>query len=297
MTEKNESGGGQRRPEQRRFSLHALLRFVERSSRVPVDTHYLAMVRRRYKDGIVEPPSDFDLIESIEKGSSLERYRTRLRRMLASSRVIHVDETSIYRALGRQLIAVMNPEDRNAVTILTAQIASSKIPQHILEAEGVFEEEPFPTLRPEEIALNSGFLFTVERRRADRARAAHLLQAVSGVEPPVEIMWGRGTLKLVVCVYSRDSLKALGNFGALTVTPYIAEFSEIESHLKEEQSRFPEVGWPSSFRRRNSPDDRPESVESEDHEANTVRQTSSLVDVARKWLVSLGSLLSFRRKC
>lgn len=278
------------------FSLHALLRFIERSSRVPVDMHYLAMLRRRHLEGILGEPTDLDLIESIEKGSSLERYRVRLRRMLADSRVIHVDDYSTYRALGRRLIAVMNREDRNAVTILTAEFASSKIPEHILKAEGVFEEEPFPTLRPEEVMRSTGFLFTVERRRADRARAAHVLQAVSSVEPPIEVMWGRGTLKLVVAIHSRDSLKALAKYRALTVTPHIAEFSEIRSRLIEEQERFPDLDWSSMFNRHNYlGGDRPESVGADDRSLGASRWTSSLIAVGRRWWAALVPLLSPRK--
>jgi hypothetical protein len=249
--------------------------------------HYLAMVRRRYQEGILDEPTDFDLIESIERGSSLERYRARLRRMLASSRVIHIDDQSTYRALGRRLIAVMNPEDRNAVTILTAEFASSKIPLHILEAEHVFEEEPFPTLQPEEIMRSSGFLFTVERRRADRARAAHVLRAVSSVEPPIEIMWGRGTLKLVVAIHSRDSLKALRNYEALTVTPYIAEFSEIESLLLEEQSRFPEIDRSTMFNRRNYLGDRAKSKWTDDRDVRAAHWASHWIAVGLRRLRSL----------
>ncbi|MCS4089309.1 hypothetical protein [Rhizobium sp. BK176] len=269
--------------------MHALLRFVERSSRVPVDMHYLAMVRRRYQEGVTEEPSDLDVIESIERGSSLERYRARLRRLLAGSRVIHKDTTSTYRALGRRLIAVMNQEDRKAITILTPELSLKSIPSEILESEGIFDEEPYQTLLPEEIERSSGFLFTVERRRADRARASRLLRTISAIEPSMEVLWGRGTLKLIVTVHSRDSLKALRKNDALTVTPYVAEFSEIQTQLKEERARFPDLDWPTLLRRHNGSDQRGESAETKTHNASASKR---FLAVIRQRFTSLGSLLS-----
>jgi hypothetical protein len=287
VTEKSRTRGGSRTAKPLQFSLHALLRFVERSSRVPVDMHYLAMLRRRHLEGIVNEPTDYDLIESIEKGSSLEKYRARLRRMLDSSRVIHVDDRATYRVLGRRLIAVMDRRDRNAVTVLTAELVSGVVPQHILDAEGVSEEEPYATLSSEEIMRSTGFLFTVERRRADRARVSHVLRAVSSVEPPVEILWGRGTLTLVVSAHSRDSIKALRKYGGLTVTPYIAEFSEIERNVLDEQRRFPEVDWSSMLDRLNYRGARLESVEVGDRGVGATHWASRWVFVAWRWVRSL----------
>ncbi|NTF18125.1 hypothetical protein G6L37_06880 [Agrobacterium rubi] len=225
------------------YSGHALLRFLERSTRIPVDNFYFSLIKSRQAVGIHTEPSDDELLEHIGKGNSLAKFEHVLSVKLDQSRIIHSDKRATYRAIGSRLVAVMNRSDSSAVTILTAEQAKTSVPEKALKRHGVLKETPHPTLTSSEIAATSRCLFKIERRRADRARPSRLLQAVHSVEPEMEILSGRGTLCLVVVAHSRISLKRFGEFGGLTVTPYFPTDRERRLLINAERDRFPDEDW------------------------------------------------------
>jgi hypothetical protein len=225
------------------YTGHALLRFLERSTRVPVDNFYFALLKARHADGLFEEPSDDELLAYISRGNSLDKFKRVLSVKLDQSKVIHTDKNASYRAIGNRLIAVMNGSDSSAVTILTAEQAGSSVPQQAMQRHGVLKENPHPTLRPAEVVVTSRCLFKIERRQADRARPTKLIRLVQSIEPEMEILSGRGTLCLVVVVHSRRSLDRLSEFSGLTVTPYFPSERDRRLLICAERERFPNEDW------------------------------------------------------
>lgn len=229
--------------ERKAYTGHALLRFLERSTRIPVDNFYFALIKSRHAVGLLAEPSDDELVAYISKGNSLDKFKHVLSVKLDQSRIIHSDKRATYRAIGNRLVAVMNQSDSSAVTILTADQAKTAVPEKALKRHGVLKETPHPTLTPTEVAATSRCTFKIERRRADRARPTKFLKAVQSLEPEVEILSGRGTLCLIVVVHSRLSLKRLSEFGGLTVTPYFPSDRERRLLINAERERFPDEDW------------------------------------------------------
>jgi hypothetical protein len=225
------------------YTGHALLRFLERSTRVPVDNFYFALLKARHADGILEEPSDDELLAYISKGNSLDKFKRVLSVKLDRSKVIHTDKNATYRAIGNRLVAVMNGYDSSAVTILTADQARSCVPEEEMKRHGVLKQSPHPTLTGAEIVTTSRCLFKIERRQADRARPTSLIRAVKSIMPEMEILSGRGTLCLVVVVHSRLSLDRLSEFSGLKVTPYFPNERDRRLLINAERERFPDEDW------------------------------------------------------
>lgn len=225
------------------YTGHALLRFLDRSTRIPLDNFYFSLLKARYAQGNFVEPTDAEILDHISKGNRLDKFKHVLEVKLRQSRAIHSDGSATYRAIGNRLVAVMNRGDTTAVTILTADQSLRYVPSKALHEHGLLEETPHPTLTAEEIAVTSRCLFKVERRQAARASAERLLRIVQSVEPEMEILSGRGTLCLVVVVHSRQSLERLSEFGGLTLTPYFPSEGERRMMINAERERFPDEDW------------------------------------------------------
>jgi hypothetical protein len=109
------------RPRRRSFSLsdHALLRYIERASRIPIDMYWLSLHRRRHLEGVFEDPTDGEILDHIERGVSLDRLRKKLLVGLRTSRLLHQTPKAHYMAIGGGLVAVVDRTDGKAMTVIT----------------------------------------------------------------------------------------------------------------------------------------------------------------------------------
>lgn len=196
------------------ISAHALVRYVERATRIPFDSSYLSLLRERALAGIFDQPADVDVIARIERGESLEKYRKRLGRALDASRVIHEDEAANYRAAGNGLVVVTERSDRKAVTVLTRELAALSVPRQVLVVEGIHDEDPLPTRSYEEMMRARAFPYIVQ------GRPGRMAERMERIYPPVHVASGMGTREVVVGVRTRQSLEMLER-----------EFTKVKPHL------------------------------------------------------------------
>ncbi len=196
------------------ISAHALVRYVERATRIPFDSNYLSLLRERAFAGLFERPRDVDVIARIERGESLDKYRKRLACALDGSRVIHEDEAACYRAAGNGLVVVTDRSDRTAMTVLTRELAVFSVPRQVLIVEGIHDEDPLPTRSYEEIMRARAFPYIV------RGKAGRLADRLARVYPPVQIVEGAERGMAIVGVKTRQSLEAMER-----------QFSQVKPHL------------------------------------------------------------------
>jgi hypothetical protein len=212
-----------RKPKSRpkcRFAVtaHALIRYVERASRLPFDTSYLSLLRERATSGLAMPPTDGEVIAWIERGMNLDKYRRRLGQAADDSRIIYEGDTTNYRAAGNGLVLVTDLLDRRVMTVLTREQAALSVPRQVLVVEGLYDEDPLPTLSYDEIMRGTAFAYLVRGRKEGR-----LAERLPRIFPPVEIVAGAGTKDVVVAVRSRQSLEMMEREEGMTVAPYAGD--------------------------------------------------------------------------
>jgi hypothetical protein len=213
------------RKPRRRFGLsdHALLRYIERGSRIPLDMHWLSLHRRRHADGIFEDPTDWEILDHIERGVSLERLRRKFVTGLQTSRLLYRTPKADFMAIGGRLVAVVNRADNKALTVIDSEMAKASLPISSLKKNGVLTEEPAPALSEEERLASSGFRYAIGR---PGFTSAEIVDELKRIAPEIRAVALGASGEVVVIVRLRASLEAVRSSDAFTAAPYTASQDE-----------------------------------------------------------------------
>ncbi|MNU36393.1 hypothetical protein D3C71_250080 [compost metagenome] len=205
----------------RRFRLtdHAMLRYIERGTRIPLDMYWLSLHRRQFAEGRVEDPTDWEILDHIERGVSLVRLRKKFLMGLRTSRHLYRTPKADFVAIGGGLVAVIDRSDGKTMTVITTEMAKSSMPISSLRRNGVLVEEPAPTLTEEERLASSGFRYAIGRTGFSRA---DLIISLKEIAPEVLVVALMPHDEVVVVVRLRASLEALRAAGGFAAMPYIA---------------------------------------------------------------------------
>jgi hypothetical protein len=125
-----------------------------------------------------------------------------------------------FRAAGNGLVLVTDLSDRRVMTVLTRDQAAMSVPRQVLLIEGIYDEDPLPTLSYDEIMGSSAFPYVVRGKKA-----GCLAGRLRHIYPPVEIVGGKGTKEVLVAVRSRQSLEMLEREDGLKVSPYTGDMA------------------------------------------------------------------------
>jgi hypothetical protein len=215
------------RQPRRPFSLteHALVRYIERASRIPLDMLWLSLHRQRFAVGIFEDPTDGELLDHIEKGTSLERLRRKFFIGLRRSRLLHQKTKADFLAIGGRLVALVDPANDKVMTVITAEMAKNNMPISALKKSGILTEKPARTLTDDELLANTGFRYAIGRTDCDPAKITSWLSEnapeilVVALKPPEEV---------IAVIRMRVSLEKARS-GGCTAVPYIASYEEFLS--------------------------------------------------------------------
>lgn len=209
----------------RRFRLtdHAILRYIERGTRIPLDMYWLSLHRRQFAEGKVKDPTDWEILDHIERGVSLVRLRKKFLMGLRTSRHLYRTPKADFVAIGGGLVAVIDREDGKTMTVITTEMAKSSMPISSLRRNGVLAEEPAPTLTEEERLASSGVRYAIRRTGFSRA---DLIISLKEIAPEVLVVALMPHDEVVVVVRLRMSLEAMRSAGGITATPYYMEHDE-----------------------------------------------------------------------
>jgi hypothetical protein len=203
-----------------------MLRYIERGSRIPIDMHWLSLHRRRFADGILEDPTDWEILDHIERGVSLVRLRRKFLLGLDATRLLYSTPKADYMALGGALIAVIDRTSNKAMTVITAEMAKACMPISSLRKNGVLAEEPTRTLSEDERRASSGFRYAI-RRPSYSPR--EIIEALERIAPEILVVAVKADDEVVAIVRLRSSLEAVRSEDGFAAYPYAASLDEFMS--------------------------------------------------------------------
>ncbi|NTF17667.1 hypothetical protein G6L37_04590 [Agrobacterium rubi] len=204
-------------------SNHALLRYIERASRIPIDMYWLSLHRKSHASGLTRDPTDLDILEHIERGVSLSKLRKKFMDGLNLGRVIHRTKRADYIAIGWALVALVDPTNDRVMTVISVDMAKKRMPISALKRYRVLAEEPIPTLNEDERIASSGFRYAIRRPGFS---PGEIEEALASLAPEVYLVAIKAADEIVAMVRLRSSLEIIRQTVGFTAIPYIADREE-----------------------------------------------------------------------
>lgn len=206
---------------------HALLRFLERGTKVSLDKLFLKMVSETSQPGkSIQLPKDSDFLYWMSSQINLRTYRKTLNRQLVAADVFHRDEKAAYKVLSCGLVAVMDVENRMAISVITRETALKTVPKKVLQASGVWHMAAPTMPNKEDLYSQEPTFFQLDLSADVLGHLAHVEERLRKMRHRYQIDHLEGEY-LRIGIWTRDALIALRKMDGIEVCVVPSELPAI----------------------------------------------------------------------